>query len=101
MNAQLSEINLFWITTTAKRMGAPPEALLNVILDHLRQKDQENGQSLPEWIEAAGKDQTLTASLVDELRKTASEVESAVKAGQLYLYLIENNKTENSISTEP
>lgn len=97
MNAKLSEINLFWITSTAKRMGVPPEALLNVILDNIRQKDQENGQTLPEWIEAAGKDQTLTATLVDELRKTASEVELAVKATELYLNLVENNR----ISTEP
>jgi len=83
-----SKTNLIWLEQAGQRFGAPPEAILNVILDRIRQKD-EGQKNLPAWVDAAGKDATVNAELLMELRKTSGEVGSTVKGCELYLRLIE------------
>lgn len=95
MNANLTEINLQWVEAMAKTLKVPTEALLNVILDHIRQKDKEGGQTLPDWINAAGRDQTLTYRLNEEVERTVTEVQDAVNGARLYLTLLQQNKKSN------
>jgi hypothetical protein len=92
MNATLTETNLQWVEATAKTLNVPPEAILNAILDHLRQKDKTGGQRLTEWIDAAGRDHVLTAELHQEVVRTITEVQDAVNGTQVYLSLLQQNQ---------
>jgi hypothetical protein len=92
MNKILTETNRVWLEQNAKPFEVPPEALLNVILDRLRQKNLSAGECLHEWIDDSSKVEADLADSAAVVRKTATEVQSAARACRNYVSLIEANR---------
>ncbi len=90
MKMELLEINSLWLKQAGARMKIPSEALLNGILNHLRTRDGDGpGESLEEWLEAAGKTYLMAEELLGNLRETRAIVEEAARGTRLYISRIE------------
>ena len=67
----ITETNKRWLERAATQFDATPEAVLNGILDLLRQRNQNQGQGqkLSDWIEAAGQAHVMTSEQLERLEK--------------------------------
>lgn len=92
MNKILTETNRVWLEQNAESFAVPPEALLNVILDRLRQKNLSAGECLHDWIDESAKVEANLAESAAAVRKTATDVQASAKACRHYVSLIEANR---------
>lgn len=92
----ITETNKLWLQRTADHFQATPEAVLDGILNLLRQRDQNQGQGqkFTDWIEAAGQAHVMTSEQLVCLKRAINESEAAAKATQVYLSIIQTNKTQ-------
>ena len=90
MKMELLAINGLWLKQAGARMEVPPEALLNGILNYLRTRDGDGpGESLEEWLQAAGATHLLAEDILTPLRETRVIVEEAARGTRLYISRIE------------
>ena len=93
MKMEVLEINALWLKQASTRMKVPSEALLNGILNHLRTGDGEGpGESLEEWLAAAGTTHLLAEEILANLRETRGIVVEAARGTQLYIARIESER---------
>ena len=100
MKMELLEINGLWLKQAGAKMEVPPEALLNGILNHQRTRDGDGpGESLGEWLAAAGATHLLAEDILANLRETRVIVEEAARGTRLYISRIEDER--NLVSPRP
>jgi len=87
---KLTETNRIWLEKISKSQGRNPGNLLNEILRTLRERHDDNTQTVGEWIETAGKAQVFTDALLAEIRKTRVVAEDSVRAARIYLSRIQS-----------
>jgi len=93
MKMEILEINALWLKQAGARLELRPEALLNGILNHLRTRDgKDPGESLSEWLAAAGTTHLLAEEILANLRETRGIVEEAARGTQLYIARIESER---------